>query len=468
MSDYIPTPNIIIEPLDPLVQEAVQAILASDPNYFSQVEKVVVRPGLGNGTLGFVESGPGKNPRIIYIYKDRIQNIISQHFQGDINSDTFSDAVKLAIIEVLGHEKTHIGENPEEGFLGEPEAESGGRQLRERFGFLNNVILSSKIHLYAIQKKYFNKVTNIEPTIDFLLTVAKNNKYDIIKKSFEILSPRTNIKSKIAEIKSFNNIILSRNMKKLGEILNVLQIKEYNENDLILHLAKFQTENDLFVSGKLDENTFNKIAKTFNFNNLPKNFGVVIPKSLYRGALINNIEELKSLKEMCGIERVVSLHKTKSVPLFCKLLNIEYVPAYMEKGAPDEHGRKVLGDSVLEYLIEKPTYVHCFYGKDRTGGVIARCRTESGWPCHLAYLEAKSYGFEDSFVDLIKWFCEYNNETPPINIEQFILEPTPNDMPFSSPFEIANNSNYTTWADTVNNITPMSITSPVPIGSNIV
>ena len=39
---YIPTPNVIIEPIDPLVQMAVNKIKQRDPNFFMQVEKQYV------------------------------------------------------------------------------------------------------------------------------------------------------------------------------------------------------------------------------------------------------------------------------------------------------------------------------------------------------------------------------------------------------------------------------------------
>jgi hypothetical protein len=75
---YTPTPNVVIEPVDPLVQRAVNDIKQKDPNFFAQVEKIVVHFGGGAGQLGHVARGPNENPRAIHIYKDRIRSIMER------------------------------------------------------------------------------------------------------------------------------------------------------------------------------------------------------------------------------------------------------------------------------------------------------------------------------------------------------------------------------------------------------
>jgi hypothetical protein len=154
-----------------------------------------------------------------------------------------------------------------------------------------------------------------------------------------------------------------------------------------------------------------RIKSSINQKNLPRNFATVIPNVLYRGGIIDNIKQLEYLKNL-GIKRIVSLHENPRVLQLCKMADIECIPAFIENGSPEEFGRKVLGNSVSNFLTQKPTYVHCYYGEDRTGGVIARVRTEMGWPCDAAYKEAKSFGFKDMFIDLVDWFSEPCDKKP--------------------------------------------------------
>jgi hypothetical protein len=161
---------------------------------------------------------------------------------------------------------------------------------------------------------------------------------------------------------------------------------------------------------------------------------------------------------------MISLHDNPDMARMCGLLGIQHVPAFMSNGSPEELGRKVLGDSVLGFIGDTPTYIHCFYGADRASSVVARIRTESGWPCKLAYAEAKAYGFKDMFADLIDWFSEPCEEKLDIDtdairkrmgdkepyenpeISQDLVEPAPTDLPFET-----SNSGWETYEDTIVN-----------------
>ena len=94
---YVPTPNVVIEPVDPLVQQAVNKIKQINPNFFLQVEKIVVHFGGGAGNLGYVKRGPSDNPRVIHIYKDRIKEIIQKQLGGAFNAKNFEQAVQQAL-----------------------------------------------------------------------------------------------------------------------------------------------------------------------------------------------------------------------------------------------------------------------------------------------------------------------------------------------------------------------------------
>lgn len=193
---------------------------------------------------------------------------------------------------------------------------------------------------------------------------------------------------------------------------------------------------------------------------------------------------LQSLKDL-GVQRVVALHSNPAVMRLCNKMDVEYVPAFLENGDKTDLGRKIFGKSVSYFLLKKPTYIFCFFGKDRTGGVIARFRTENGWSCEQAYNEAKSFGFSDLFVDLIDWFSEFcldkpvdtnkvrkflNGENPYVNpelsdVEQDCLSPTPNDVPDPTGTPSAPLS-YT--SNMTNSQVPFSFTVPLSVRSSIV
>jgi len=482
---YTPTPNIVIEPVDPLVQQAVNKIKQTDPNFFLQVEKIVVHFGGGAGHLGYVKRGPDDNPRVIHIYKDRIKEIIQRDLGGNMNAANFEQAVQAAIAEVIGHERAHIGEKPEEFFHDEPEAERGGAEILQKIKpqFVDD-LLNASLVLDDIRKKYLPNTPMSEPNLPFVIYCKHANNKQIIREGIKILcaDDMSPVVLEIQEARQFNKDKINTFAKRLGLIEKIAGI-DFDTDDFVLRIAEFQILCGLKPTGKINEDIFKKVAN-IRFSEFPKNFGIVIPGKLYRGALIDRPIQLRALRDQCGVQRVVSLHDNFEMPRICSFLGIEHVPAHMERCSIEEPGRRVFEDSVSEFLLQKPTYIHCYYGQDRTGGVIARLRTEMGWPCKLAYLEAKSYGFKDIFADFIDWFCEPTGESPPVNTDkirmilgdrspyvnpeltQNLLEPTPTDLPFGNPYDELSNHTYLTWADTVNNITPMSITPPIPTGSH--
>ena len=101
-------PQVIIEPMEPAIQKAVDLLRKMDPNYFSRVRKVVVSTSGGN--YGFVESGKDKDPSIININVNRIKN--------ESKSSSFADVVMAAAV-VIAHERGHVlSYDPEQGFVG--------------------------------------------------------------------------------------------------------------------------------------------------------------------------------------------------------------------------------------------------------------------------------------------------------------------------------------------------------------
>lgn len=303
------------------------------------------------------------------------------------------------------------------------------------------LLLESALKLEEIRSKYLPNNAMAEPSLPFVVSVANNS--TIVKEAFKLLTAEIlhPIVEDMDDAHTYNKSVLNdpNVLKRLGIINSQIPLNNFGD-DFIIQLSRFQEKNKLPVTGKLDQLTIQMFE--LPKGNLPKNFGVVEPNLLYRGSIIEDIAQLETLKKM-GIQRVVSLHDNPEIARMCNILEIKFVPAFLENGSASDLGRKYFGDSVKKFVGNIPTYVHCYFGADRTGGFVARYRTECGWSCELAYAEAKAYGFNDMFADLIEWFsgpCEKKlnintkkikeeNEQPYSNPE---ITPHPTDTPFAS------------------------------------
>jgi len=125
---------------------------------------------------------------------------------------------------------------------------------------------------------------------------------------------------------------------------------------------------------------------------LIKNFHEVSP-DLYRGAAPSP-QDLIWLKDNFGIKKIVSLDETsgEKIKRAVKLLGIKQIKLYIEGHTSLI---KALGHN-LKTLFEEggPTFVHCKYGCDRTGLLVAlyKCKY-MGMDPEDAIKEAKSLGF---------------------------------------------------------------------------
>lgn len=97
------SPNIIIEPQEPVLQKAVELLKSMDPNYFKDVEKIVVSHR--GSEFGYVESGKDKNPAIVNIDINKIKSSNSE------------DAV-ISAATVIAHEVGHVRSFKEGQFVG--------------------------------------------------------------------------------------------------------------------------------------------------------------------------------------------------------------------------------------------------------------------------------------------------------------------------------------------------------------
>ena len=120
------TPNVKLQPGRPEANCALEILKLWKPDYFVGVREIVIGP---SADYGHVESGPDKDPAIIYINADRI---VSE--SGGAQS---GKAAAIAAASVIAHEKGHVSSfNPQQGFVGgEGPAEA---QEREFENWLNS------------------------------------------------------------------------------------------------------------------------------------------------------------------------------------------------------------------------------------------------------------------------------------------------------------------------------------------
>jgi hypothetical protein len=112
------SPNIVVEPLNPVVDKAIKVLQRMDPSYFVGVKKIVINV---SPYYGHVESGPGKDPTVININMNRIMS----ESGGQVSGPT----AVLAAATTIAHEKGHVASfNESQGFVGgegPAEAEEG-------------------------------------------------------------------------------------------------------------------------------------------------------------------------------------------------------------------------------------------------------------------------------------------------------------------------------------------------------
>ncbi len=138
-----------------------------------------------------------------------------------------------------------------------------------------------------------------------------------------------------------------------------------------------------------------------------KNMYQVSPQ-LYRGSQPTR-EGYQALANM-GIKTVVSLRRAKPNPNLTQdlPLTVKHIPInpFIFR---DKHAREFL--AIVSDPKNQPVYVHCLYGSDRTGAMVALYRMAfQQWPAKAAIGEMKDggFGFHMAFVNLITYLEEVN------------------------------------------------------------
>jgi len=135
-----------------------------------------------------------------------------------------------------------------------------------------------------------------------------------------------------------------------------------------------------------------------------------VDAGLYRGAqpTASGIEYLQSL----GVKSIVCLREADDVPAYEKLaaerLGLIWTNLPMSGlCAPT----KAQMDSILATIeaLPAPIFVHCQFGCDRTGTVVACYRIEQGWSNQQALQEAETYGISKLLVGMRHFITHYQN-----------------------------------------------------------
>jgi hypothetical protein len=102
------TPNVKIQPGRPEANAALDILKLYKPDFFVGVLRIVMGP---SANYGHVESGPDKDPTIIYLNADRIV--------AESGGQQGGKAAALATAKVIAHEIGHVKSfKPDQGFIG--------------------------------------------------------------------------------------------------------------------------------------------------------------------------------------------------------------------------------------------------------------------------------------------------------------------------------------------------------------
>jgi protein tyrosine/serine phosphatase len=152
---------------------------------------------------------------------------------------------------------------------------------------------------------------------------------------------------------------------------------------------------------------------------------VDVENQIWRGSQPLNTADYDQLTQL-GVKTIISLRWEKEVIAESRkqaeARGIEFVniPFKANVGPSEEQLRQIF--SIFENTAQKPVYLHCIFGKDRTGLIFALYRVKKqGWTKEAAYEEWLKFGFASkvpSLAILKEVFYKYS--------EQDFMIPSPN------------------------------------------
>ena len=140
-----------------------------------------------------------------------------------------------------------------------------------------------------------------------------------------------------------------------------------------------------------------------------RNFGKVNEK-LFRGAAPSEtgVARLKELgaKSIIDLRMPSEVKKQERVAAEANGLVYTNVPLHGLGAPPDEQVKTVLG---LIDTLPSPVFIHCVYGCDRTGTMVACYRISyDHWSNEAAFAEAKRYGLSSLERAMKKYILEFD------------------------------------------------------------
>jgi hypothetical protein len=149
------SPNIVIQPTEPVIQKAVNLLKKMDPNYFVGINQINLNSSTSN--FGFVESGEGKDPTVVNVNLNRIK----QHAGSEATPELIAETA-ITIAHECAHTKSFSGE---QGFVGgESVAEQEERKVAEWIKNNPDKLQSVASVSYKLIKVAF-EMNNIERSI---------------------------------------------------------------------------------------------------------------------------------------------------------------------------------------------------------------------------------------------------------------------------------------------------------------
>lgn len=171
-----------------------------------------------------------------------------------------------------------------------------------------------------------------------------------------------------------------------------------------------------------------------------------INKKLYRGGAPSP-HDVAVINKLYGITKIISLDSDAGAVIddICDRLNIEHHTIAIDAFNKSSILKLFSHNLDQIFLSDKPTYIHCQQGKDRTGLIFAiyRCKYED-WNCHKAYDEALSLGFGVGLTDkiikfdkkIISKYCKHNHK----HIDNLAADKEIQDD-FNAAYDIVSNTN---------------------------
>ena len=132
-----------------------------------------------------------------------------------------------------------------------------------------------------------------------------------------------------------------------------------------------------------------------------------VDNNIYRGSA-PSVEDVIVLNKKYGINKIISLdfESGKRINRICKLLHIKHIN--LPINGDKKSLLKFLNHDIKKLLNDgKPSYIHCMYGKDRTGLAVALYKVKyKNMDPDDAIQEAEKFGFGEGidpiFVNLYK------------------------------------------------------------------